>query len=305
MRPVALRGARGFEPHPRRRWARRLITPALARVIYWGWDNGPPMSGSELVRGEPYRGLAYRVSIRRPSKLNAMTGRMWESLAAEVRQGCGSPLPAVVIEGTESAFSSGDDIEEMYRLDDPERSREFFGKVYSAFRSVLECRKPVVCVVRGFAAGGGAELLLACDVVIAEEGSWISFPEVALGLLPPLLVSLGQLAIGRRKAVYLATTGQRVSAEEAKALGIVDEVAPAGEIERYLDDLLVTVSSFPPQALASIKEASLRLLDDGAVRAAVDELSRLALTAEAKERMSMFLQRKFKPAAVARKPDCS
>ena len=263
------------------------------------------MSGSELVRGEPYKDVAYKIAIRRPSKLNAMTSKMWEALAAEVRRGCESQLPAVVIEGTETAFSSGDDIEEMFKLGSQEASREFFDKVYAAFRSVLECRKPVVCVVRGFATGGGAELLLACDVVIAEEGSWISFPEAALGLLPPLLITLGQLALGRRRALYLAMTGQRVSAEEAKRLGIVDEVVPSGELERHLDDLLMTVSSFPSRALAAIKEVSLKVLDDAATRAAVEELSRLALTEEAKERMSLFLQRKFKPAAISRRVDCS
>ena len=263
------------------------------------------MSGSELIKGEPYKDVAYRIAIRRPSKLNAMTSKMWEALAGEVRRGCSSRLAAVVIEGTETAFSSGDDIEEMFKLGNQEESREFFGKVYEAFRSVLECSKPVICVVRGFAAGGGAELLLACDVVIAEEGSWISFPEVALGLLPPLLITLGQLALGRRKALYLAMTGQRLSAEEAKRLGIVDEVVPSGELERHLDDLLLTISSFPSQALAAIKEVSLKVLDDAAAQAALEELSRLALTEEAKERMSMFLQHKFKPAAVPRRTDCS
>lgn len=253
------------------------------------------MSASEYVYGENYKNLAYRIVINRPEKLNAMSGEMWSRLKEELEKGCSSSLPSVLITGTERAFSSGDDIDDMYRLSDLESSTKFFNAILDVIRTMITCKKPVVCSVKGFAAGGGAEMLLACDVVVAADSAWISFPEVALGLLPPFLVSLGVSALGHRRVRYLAMTGQRLSSHVAQLIGLVDEVVPLSDVDQTVDDILSTLSSFPAEALESIKKV---VFSGQGLDQAVGELARLAVTGEAKERMRMFKEHKLKPAAV-------
>lgn len=260
---------------------------------------------SKEVLGSPYKGLAYRVQINRPEKLNAMNYSMWSSLKEELSKACASGARVVLITGTDQAFSSGDDIESMFRLEKPEESRRFFHEILEAVEAIMRCPKPVVCEVKGLAAGGGAELLLGCDVVVASETAWVSFPEVALGLMPPFLVTFGALALGHRRARYLALTGSRISAREAALLGIVDEVAPSSEIDSVVDDLIRTLASFPPESIAIIKRRVLESVNEATVKDAVDELSKLALSPEAKERMKMFREHKYKPAALrGRAPPC-
>ena len=260
---------------------------------------------SREILGGPYRGLAYRIQINRPEKLNAMNRTMWSSLKEELSKGCASDARVILITGTDQAFSSGDDIESMFRLETPEESRRFFYEIFEAVQAMIRCPKPVVCEVKGLAAGGGAELLLGCDVVVASDTAWISFPEVALGLIPPFLVTLGVQALGHRKVRYLALTGSRLSAREAAIIGIVDEVVASSEIDQVVDDLIKTIASFPPESIAIVKRRVLEGVNESAVKDAVDELSRLALSPEAKERMRMFREHKYKPAALrGRRPPC-
>jgi enoyl-CoA hydratase/carnithine racemase len=250
------------------------------------------------VYGEPYKDLAYKITISRPEKLNAINDEMWDALAKELNRGCSTELKSILLTGTESAFSSGDDIDAMYRLYTPEEAKGFFEKIYNVFTAMSSCHKPIVCAVKGLAAGGGAELLLACDIVVAAENSWISFPEVALGLIPPFLLGVGTRALGYRRARYLAMSGRRLSASEAAVLGIVDEVVPQSDVDQTVDDILSTLASFPDEALESIKKFTQRDIDAKAVREVIDRLAELVLTRDAKERMELFKSRKLKPAAV-------
>ncbi|ADL18584.1 Enoyl-CoA hydratase [Acidilobus saccharovorans 345-15] len=253
---------------------------------------------STYVYGENYKNMAYRITINRPEKLNAINGEMWDSLARELEKGCATDLRSILLTGSEVAFSAGDDIDAMSRLSTQRESEEFFNRILDVVTTMIKCNKPIVCAVKGLAAGGGAELLLACDVVVAAENAWISFPEVALGLLPPFLLSLGVTALGHRKARYLAMTGQRLSATEASLLGIVDEVVPQADVDQTVDDILSTLMSFPPQALQAIKRLALSDVDLSRMKEATGQLASLAMTDEAKERMRLFKEHKLKPAAV-------
>jgi len=250
------------------------------------------------VLGGLYKGLAYRIQVNRPDKLNAINKAMWASIKGELENACASPAPVVLITGTDTVFSSGDDIDAMYRLGSLDESKEFFNKILEVIKAIIECPKPVVCEVKGLAAGGGAEMLLACDIVVASDDVWISFPEVALGLLPPLLITIGVKALGHRKVRYLALTGSRLSAHEAANLGLIDEVVPRLEIDNIVDDLIKTLASFPKESLALIKKLSLSDLDYELAQTSIDELAKLVVKPEAKERMRLFKEGKYKPAAI-------
>ncbi|MGC9209656.1 MAG: enoyl-CoA hydratase/isomerase family protein [Acidilobus sp.] len=253
---------------------------------------------SKEVLGGLYKGLAYRIQINRPEKLNAMNKTMWASLKDELTKACSSDARVILLTGTDQAFSSGDDIDSMYRLSSVEESMNFFNEVLGAVEAMLKCPKPIVCEVRGLAAGGGAELLLGCDVVVASETAWISFPEVALGLLPPFLVSLGVSALGHRRVRYLALTGSRISAREAANMGIVDEVVPNAELQNLVDELIATLASFPPESISLTKRHVLESVKLELLRGSIEDVAKLALTPEAKERMRMFKEHKYKPAAL-------
>ncbi len=260
---------------------------------------------SKEIQGGLYKGVAYRIQINRPEKLNAMNRSMWSSLHEELSRACSSEARVIILTGTQQAFSSGDDIESMYRLESMEESRRFFHEILGTVETMIRCPKPVVCEVRGLAAGGGAELLLGCDVVVASDSAWISFPEVALGLLPPFLVTLGVGALGHRRTRYLALTGSRISAREAAYMGLVDEVVPSSELDSVVDELVTTLASFPQDSVALIKRRVLDSISENAIKGAVDDLSKLALSQEAKDRMKMFREHKYKPAALrGRSPTC-
>lgn len=249
------------------------------------------------VQGSTIKDLAYVITLARPEKLNAINRDMWRTLLEELNKGCSSSLPAIIIQGSELAFSAGDDIDDMYKLKDPDEAYEFFEQIYRVFKAMVECPKPVVCAVKGLAVGGGAELLLACDVVIASDKAWFSFPEIALGLMPPFLSSVGPLSLGRRRSAYLAMTGQRLSAQEAKNIGLVDEVVNDTEFEEAVNEVLRLLGSYSPSAIAAIKKVLAGSLNLDLARQAARALAELSLTPAAKERMRLFIEHKFKPAA--------
>jgi len=245
------------------------------------------------VFGEMKNG-AYWIYLNRPEKLNAMNREAWNKLRMELEAGCRSNAVTIVITGKGKAFSAGDDILEMYRLENMDEASQFFEEISQALKAMIECPKPVIVAVNGIAVGGGAELLLAADIVVAARTAWFSFPEVSLGLVPPVLSTLGILSLGLGRAKYLALTAQRLNAEEARRYGLVDLVVEDYHLEREVKALVEDLSNYPPEALARIK----RLINSTAaklaesVEGAIRELAEASQTPEAKERMLIFLERR-------------
>jgi enoyl-CoA hydratase/carnithine racemase len=229
------------------------------------------------------------VTLSRPEKLNAMTSSMWASLAEAVEGACGAGKP-VVVTGEGRAFSAGDDIGEMYGLSSPGEAARFFSTLERAVSAMVSCRSPLVAAVNGLAVGGGAEILLLMDYVVASRSAWISFPEARIGLIPPILLTLGALQLGPRLARSLALSARRLTAEEAMSLGIVDEVVDGDPLPRALEAAL-ELSSVPVQARAAIKAATMAYAAQASVM--LRALESLVLSGEAKERMRLFLEKKL------------
>ncbi len=228
--------------------------------------------------------------LSRPEKLNAMTSGMWLSLAEALNKACRS-ASAIVVTGAGRAFSSGDDIGEMHGLQDPIEASRFFHSLEKAVTALAACRRPVVAAVNGVAVGGGAEVLLLMDYVVAYKGALIGFPESRIGLVPPLLLTVGLLQLGGKRARTLALSGRLFSAEEAMALGIVDEVVDGDPLPRALE-VARELSRVPQQALSIIKAASLQGV--GEALTLLRSLESLVLGGEAKERMRLFLEKKLR-----------
>ena len=163
---------------------------------------------------------------------------------------------AIVLSGSgDRAFCVGADLKERNALDNEgfRKQREVFRR---AFGSVLSLPMPAVAAVHGFALGGGLELALSCDVVVADETALVGLPEVSLGLVPGgggTQLALRRLGPGRAADVVL--TGRHIPAEEAHSLGLVDRLVPAGSARAAAVDIAAQISANSPVATRAAKRA--------------------------------------------------
>ena len=197
------------------------------------------------------------VELHRPDAMNAISSALAEDLVAVMTE-IASPthVRAIVVSGAgDRAFCVGADLKERNSLDDQgfRTQRELFRR---AFGSVLSVPQPSVAAVHGFALGGGLELALSCDLVVADETAVVGLPEVSLGLVPGgggTQLALRRLGPGRAADVVL--TGRRIPAEEAHALGLVDRLAPAGSALAAALDIAQQIAANSPVATRAAKQA--------------------------------------------------
>ncbi len=213
------------------------------------------MSGGP-VRLEVSDGVA-TVTLGRPEALNAISTALAVALAAAVEPLATDPaVRAVVLAGAgDRAFSVGADLKERAGFDDHGWfvQREAFRRGFAAVR---RCPLPTVAAVFGYALGGGAELALACDLVVAADDATFGLPEVRLGLVPAgggtqLLVR----RVGRSAAKDLVLTGRRVDAAEALRLGLADRVVPRAELPAAARGLAAEIAGNAPTAVRLAKWA--------------------------------------------------
>ena len=211
---------------------------------------------SPLVRVE-VDGRVATVTLDRPEALNAISTELAVALAEAVEPLATDPgVRAVVLTGAgERAFCVGADLKQRAGFDDHGWfvQREAFRRGFAAVR---RCPLPTVAAVRGFALGGGTELALACDLVVAAEDATFGLPEVRLGLVPAgggtqLLVR----RVGRSAARDLVLTGRRVGAEEARQLGLADRVVPRAEVLATATALAAEIAGNAPTAVRMAKWA--------------------------------------------------
>lgn len=180
-----------------------------------------------FTRTDPEPGVAV-LTMSRPEKLNAMDQTWFRELVEVMGTiGVDDDVRAVVLTGSGRAFSAGGDIDMFAGLaGDVTRVRPHLKLVYDAFCAVERCAVPVVAAVNGLAYGGGTELALACDVVLAGESARFSFKEATVGLMPGYGIVRGPDVLGRHWTRYLALTGRTVDAARAERAGLVQEVHP-------------------------------------------------------------------------------
>ncbi len=238
-------------------------------------------------------GKVYWVSLQRPEKLNALNREMWLQLADEISKGCSSTANLVALKGEDRAFCTGDDIKAMFELESEGEAKSFFDSIRKAVEAIVSCSKPVVPVVHGYAYGGCAEILLLMDYVVGVSGTRIAAPEVYLGLIPPILSSIGPLLLGRR-ARWLALSGEPLDVNTAKNLGLVDAVVNTiEEVVKHVEEKASLLDLADKAAVAITRKILFTPLIEALERSgSLDELVRLSLTPQAKARMEAFLKRK-------------
>ncbi|MCB0325066.1 MAG: enoyl-CoA hydratase/isomerase family protein [Bdellovibrionales bacterium] len=246
-------------------------------------------------------GVAH-VRINREESLNALSVEVLEGLldaASQLAQSCRGAdayqlCRAVVLRGAGSkAFAAGADIKLMEQADG-RALREFVELGQDVMHAYETLPLPVIAVVQGYALGGGMELALACDVILAGKQAKFGQPEVALGLIPGFGGTQRLTArSGAGTAKRLILTGETVDAEEALRLGLVEWVVPNEELEEKVRELCETLRQRAPLALAAAKRAvqgSFRGRQEG-FRLEVEEFTQVFASADAKRGLTAFVKK--------------
>lgn len=243
------------------------------------------------------RGAVAIITLNRPKALNALNSVVMAELTAALSAyDKNESVAVVVLTGSEKAFAAGADIKEMQSL---EFVDAYLGDFISGWDAVATFRKPLIAAVSGFALGGGCELAMICDFIIASETAKFGQPEITLGVIPGMGGSQRLTrAVGKAKAMDMVLTGRMMDAAEAERAGLVSRVF---EAEKLMDETLAAaekIAGFPRAATLMAKEAVNRsfetTLSEG-LRFERRVFQSLFATADQKEGMAAFVEKR-KPA---------
>lgn len=234
------------------------------------------------------------ITLNRPKSLNALNRKMIYEIVDQLEKNdYDSSIRLSIIKGNKKAFAAGADIEEMmeetplsFELTDP----------FSVWDRLMSIRKPIIASVSGYALGGGFELALHCDMIIASEDARFGFPEVNLGVMPgaggtQLLTKI----IGKRQAFEWISLGKQMKAQKANELGIVNKVVSSELLEEETIRIATSLANQPPIAVRLIKEA-VNIAEDTTLRKGLKlERKNFYLTFDSydqKEGMKAFIEKR-------------
>ena len=199
------------------------------------------------------RGRVGLITLNRPQALNALNDQLIADLNTaldgyEADDGIG----CIVLTGSEKAFAAGADIKEMQSKSYIDAYRSDF---IASWERVCRCRKPVIAAVSGFALGGGCELAMSCDFIIAADTAKFGQPEIKLGMTPGAGGSQRLTrAVGKAKAMELCLTGRTMDAAEAERAGLVARVVPAASLIEDALKTAETIAAMSPTAATMTKD---------------------------------------------------
>ncbi|MEW5808277.1 MAG: enoyl-CoA hydratase [Actinomycetota bacterium] len=199
-------------------------------------------------------GRVATITLNRPKALNALNTQVMTEVTTATAELDGDPgIGAIVLTGNEKAFAAGADIKEMANLSFAE---VFSSDFFSAWGRFAATRTPTIAAVAGYALGGGCELAMMCDILIAADTAKFGQPEIKLGVLPGMGGSQRLTrAIGKAKAMDLILTGRTMGAEEAERAGLVSRVVPADTLLEEANSIAQTIAGMSLSASRMAKEA--------------------------------------------------
>ena len=209
-----------------------------------------------------------RLTLNRPATLNALNAELRDALTKAIADAAADERVRVIaIAGSGRAFCSGYDLSEAA----PPTAwqwRDVLERDIRATLAVWSCPKPVIAQVHGYALAGGLELAMACDLVVAAEGSQLGEPEIRFGSAPVTL--LMPFVIGQKRTRELLMTGDLIDAAEAERIGLINRVVPADRLEAEVDALADRLARVPPDVMAPTKLMLNRAMDAAGFAAAVE-----------------------------------
>ena len=200
------------------------------------------------------RGPVGLITLNRPKALNALNSQ----LIAELNQALGGfeadpGIAVMVLTGSERAFAAGADVKEMEKLD---VMTALQGDFIGSWQEVARCRKPIIAAVAGYALGGGCELAMMCDIIIAAENAKFGQPEINLGTIPGAGGTQRLTrAVGKAKTMEMVLTGRMMDAEEAERANLVARVVPVADLLDEALKLAETIAEKSLPIVAMAKEA--------------------------------------------------
>jgi enoyl-CoA hydratase/carnithine racemase len=244
-----------------------------------------------MLRYEADGGRA-TITIDDPDRHNPLSNQTMRDLTAAVQAAAADDgVRVIVITGAGNrAFSAGGDLSGGF-VDAPLADHGDRGALADLFRTLRRSGKPVVARVNGHALGGGFGLAAACDIVVAADTATLGTPEIRVGLWPMMITAVLMAIVPRRALLELMLTGRRLSAEEARDLGIVNRVVSPDELDEAVDTVVADLLGKSPAALALGKQAFYAVADldfDSALDHLHGGLTAIAMTADAAEGVAAF-----------------
>jgi len=248
---------------------------------------------AEVVVERPGEHVAL-VRLNRPEVRNALNLATRRLLAEQITAlGADETVRVIVVTGDAQAFAAGADITEMAGATPIDM---MLRNVQQYWDPIATCAKPLIAAVNGFALGGGCELAMHCDIIIAGPGAKFGLPEVRVGIMPGAGGTQRLTrAVGKFQAMRMVLTGAMISGEEALGMGLASELVPDADVLPTALKLAAQIAALPPLAVRSIKEAVLAGQDaslDTALRLERKSMHLLFASRDQKEGMDAFLAKR-------------
>ncbi|MEL6967256.1 MAG: enoyl-CoA hydratase [Pseudomonadota bacterium] len=234
------------------------------------------------------------IRLNRPKALNALnTQLMQEVVALAQAYDADAKIGCIVITGSEKAFAAGADIKEMQGLSYMDAHTQDF---FAGWDGLTRVRKPIIAAVAGYALGGGCELAMMCDFIIAADNAKFGQPEITLGVMPGMGGSQRLTRfVGKSKAMDMCLTGRMMDAEEAERSGLVSRVLPASSHMETVMEIAEKIASFSAPSVAMTKEAVNRAYETGLREGIIGErrlFHSLFATHDQEEGMTAFIEKR-------------
>jgi enoyl-CoA hydratase len=246
------------------------------------------------IHGDGARRTAV-ITLNRPKQLNALNDALMDQLgAALIEFDRDDGIGCIVVTGSEKAFAAGADISAMAKFDYMQVMHNEF--ITRNWETMLRVRKPVIAAVSGFALGGGCELAMMCDFIIAADSARFGQPEIKIGIIPGAGGTQRlPRAVGKAKAMDMVLTGRMMDANEAERAGLVSRVVPADKLMEEALSAAAVINALSGPSLALAKDAVNRAFEGGLGEGIKHErrlFHSLFATEDQKEGMDAFLNKR-------------
>ena len=206
----------------------------------------------EVLVDRPAEGVA-RITLNRPDVRNALSMGVRERLGGLFAElGADAGTRVIVLTGGAQIFAAGADIRDMVERGAAEM---MLRRTHAHWQAISDCPKPIIAAVNGYALGGGCELAMHCDIIIAGENASFGQPEIRVGIMPGAGGTQRLTrAIGKFQAMRMLLTGKSISGREAWTLGLASEVVADDAVQQAALDMATSIAAMPPLAVMQIKE---------------------------------------------------
>lgn len=235
------------------------------------------------------------ITLNRPATLNALCSQLMQELEQALSVFAqDSSVGAIILTGHKKSFAAGADITEMHEKTYMDAYKQNF--ITEHWEAVAHCRKPVIAVVSGYALGGGCELAMMCDFIIAADNAQFGQPEINLGIIPGAGGTQRLIrSVGKSKAMDLCLTGRMIDAAEAERIGLVARVVPVDEVMEESMKIANTIAAKSLPSLMMCKESINRAYETNLAEGLLFERRQfhsLFATEDQKEGMTAFVEKR-------------